>query len=82
MAEYFGRTQGIFKIDYKTFKMYIHDVQWFKVVTQGWNPIVQRDVFDFVAIDSTKLWTNRSDTFVLVESCEQVYKYSISSNIN
>ena len=57
--------------------MYILDVQWFKVVTQGRNPTIQRDASGFVAIDSTKLWENQSKTFVLANSCEQVYSYSI-----
>ena len=68
--EYFGRIQGIFEIDYMTFQMYILDVQWFKAVIQRRNPTIQRDAFGFVAIDSTKLWTNRSDTFVLAKSCK------------
>ena len=72
--DYFGRIQVIFDIDYKTFKMYILDVQWFKAVTQGRNPTIQRDTSGFVAIDSTRLWTNQSDTFVLAKSCEYVYK--------
>ena len=81
-VEYYERIQGIFEIDYRTFQIYILDVHWFKVVTKGQNQIVERDAFGFVAIDLTKLWTNQSDTFVLAESCEQVYKYSINSNIN
>ena len=55
--------------------MFLLNVQWFKVVTQGRNPIVQRDASGFVAIDSTKLLTNISDTFVLAKTCEQVYIY-------
>ena len=62
--------------------MYILDVQWFKEITQGRNPTIQRDASGFVAIDSTKIWKNWSDTFVLAKSCEQVYKYSINSHIN
>ena len=49
----------------------------FKVVTKGRNQIVQQDAFGFVAIDSTKLWTNASDTFVHAETCEKVYNISI-----
>ena len=72
-VEYFGRIQGIFEIDYRTFQVYILDVQLVRAITHGRNPTLQRDASGFVAIDSTKLWTDRSDTFVLVESCEQVY---------
>ena len=50
--------------------MFLLDVQWFKLVTQGRNPIVKCDAFGFVAIDSTKLWTNVSNTFVLAKTCE------------
>ena len=56
-VEYFGRIQDIFDIDYRNFDMYILDVQWFKVVTQGRNPTIQRDASSFATIDSTKLWT-------------------------
>ena len=41
-------------------------------MTQGRNPTVQQDASGFVAIDSTKLWKNTSDMFVLAETCEQV----------
>ena len=36
----------------------------------GPNAIVRRDASGFFAIDSTKLWTNESDTFVLPQHCE------------
>ena len=52
--------------------MFLLDVQWFKAVTQERNPTIIRDASGFVAIDSTKLWTNKSDTFVLPKTCEQV----------
>ena len=71
-VEYFGIIHGIFEIDYRTFEMYVLDVVWFKAVTQGRNPTIQRDASGFVAIDSTKLWTDKNDTFVLANSCEQV----------
>ena len=71
--EYCGRIQNIFQVDYKSFHMFLLDVQWFKATTTGQNPTIRRDVSGFVAIDSTKLWwTNRSDTFVLAKTCEQV----------
>ena len=69
---YCGRIQNIIKVDFRTFEMFIFYVQWFKAVTHGRNPTIQRDASSFVAIDSSKLWTNASDTFVLLEACEQV----------
>ena len=72
-VEYCGRIQNILQVDYRSFQMFLLDVQWFKAVTQGRNPTIQRDASGFVAIDSTKLWRNTSDTFVLAETCEQVY---------
>ena len=77
-VEYCGRIQTILQVDYRIFQMFLLDVQWFKVVTQGRNPTVQRDVFGFVAIDSTKLWTNTSDTFVLAKTCEKVCTIKLS----
>ena len=50
--------------------MLLLNVQWFKVVRQGRNPTIQQDAFGFVAIDSIKLWTNTSNTFVLAKTCE------------
>ena len=69
-VEYCGRIQNILQVDYRSFQMFLLNVQWFKVVSQGRNPTVQRDAFGFVAIDSTKLWTNTSDMFVLAKTCE------------
>ena len=37
-VEYFGRIQGIFEIGYRSFQVYIFDVQWFKAITYGRNP--------------------------------------------
>ena len=76
-VEYCGRIQNIFQVDYRSFQVFLLNVQWFNVVTQGRNPIVQGDASGFVAIDSTKLWTNASDTFVLLETCEEVYNINI-----
>lgn len=70
--EYCGRIQNIFQVDYRSFHMFLLDVQWFKAITTGRNPTVRKDGSGFVAIDSTKLWTNRSDTFALAETCEHV----------
>lgn len=70
--EYCGRIQSILEVDFRSFQMFLLDVQWFKAVTQGRNPTIQRDASGFVAINSTRLWTNRTDTFVLAETCEQV----------
>jgi len=63
--EYCGRIQSIFQVDYRSFHMFLLDVQWFKAITTGRNPTVGRDGSGFVVKDSTKLWTNQSDTFVL-----------------
>ena len=69
-VDYCGRIQNILQVDYRSFQMFLLDVQWFKAVTQGRNPTIQRDASGFVAIDSTKLWTSTSDTFVLAKICE------------
>lgn len=70
--EYCGIIQSILEVDFRSFQMFLLDVQWFKAVTQGRNPTIQRDASGFVSINSARLWTNRTDTFVLAETCEQV----------
>ena len=57
--------------------MFQLNVQWFKVVTQGRNLTLHQDASRFVAIESTKLWTNASNTFDIAKTCEQVYNINI-----
>ena len=49
--QYCGRIQSIFEVDFRSFKMFLFHVQWFKAVTHGRNPTIQRDASGFVAID-------------------------------
>ena len=70
--EYFGTIQDIIKVDFRKFDMFIFDVRWFKVVTQGQQSTIQRDKSGLIQVDSTKVWTNQRDTFVLPEHCEQI----------
>ena len=70
--EYFGTIQDIIKVDFRKFDMFIFDVRWFKVVTQGQQSTIRRDKSGLIQVDSTKVWTNQRDTFVLPEHCEQI----------
>ena len=69
---YFGTIQDIIKVNFRRFSTFIFDVKWFKVITQGLQPTVRRSKSGFVQIDSTKVWTDQTDTFVLPEHCEQI----------
>ena len=70
--QYFGHLKEIINVDYRSFNMLLFDVQWFKVIMEGSNATVRRDVSGFLKVDSTKLWNDLRDTFVLPEHCEQV----------
>lgn len=70
--QYFGLLKEIISVDYRSFHMLLFDVQWFKVIMTGSNATVRRDVSGFLEVDSTKLWNDLQDTFVLPEHCEQV----------
>ena len=72
MLEYCGANQDIIKVGYKKFDMFIFDVKWFKVISQGTLKSIHCTKSGLIQIDSTKLWTNQTDTFVLPEHCEQV----------
>ena len=71
--QYFGLLKEIINVDYRSFTMLIFDVQWFKVIMEGSNATVRRDVSGFIEVDSTKPWSDLRDTFVLPEHCEQVH---------
>lgn len=72
MLDYCGAIQDIIKVGYRKFNMFIFDVKWFKVISQGPLTSIRRDKSGLIQVDSTKLWTNQTDTFVLPEHCEQV----------
>ena len=42
------------------------------MISQGPLTSIRRDKSGLIQIDSTKLWTNQTETFVLPEHCEQV----------
>ena len=70
--EYCGVIQDIFKLQFRRFDYFLFDVKWFRVVTAGRNATVRRDKSGLLQVDSTKLWTDARDTFVLPEHCERV----------
>ena len=47
-------------------------MNWFKVVTTRAHAGVLRDESGLIQVDSTKIWTNATDTFVRPEHYEQV----------
>ena len=55
--DYCGMTHDIIEVDFSHFLIFILDV-------------IRRDASGFFAMNSTKLWTNESDTFVLPQHCE------------
>ncbi|MCO5609713.1 hypothetical protein L7F22_063945 [Adiantum nelumboides] len=73
--QYFGLLKEIINAYYRSFTILIFDVQWFKVIMEGPNATVRRDVSGFIKVDSTKPWSDLRDTFVLPEHCEQVIFY-------
>ena len=71
--EYCGVIQDIFfKLQFRRFDYFLFDVKWFRVVTTGRNATVRRDKSGMLQVDSTKLWIDARDTFVLPEHCGQV----------
>ncbi|RYA39312.1 hypothetical protein DD606_25795, partial [Enterobacter cloacae complex sp. GF14B] len=70
--DYCGLVSDILKVSFRRFEMFLLDVKWFKVITSGRNATVHRDGNKLVQIDSTKTWTDVSDTFALPEHSEQV----------
>ena len=63
--QYFGLLKEILNVDYQSFSMLLFDVQWFKVIMTRSNVTVCRDVLGILEVDSTKLWKDLRDTFVL-----------------
>ena len=72
MLDYFGNIQDILKVGFRSFELFIFDVKWFKVITNGPHATVRRDKSGLIQVDSTKVWTDQRDTFVRPEHCEQV----------
>ena len=72
MLDYCGTIQDIIKVGFRKFDMFIFYVKWFKVISEGPLATVRRDRSGLVQVDSTKIWTNQKDTFVLPEHCEQI----------
>ena len=79
--DYVGNVINILKVHFRIFHFYILDVQWFKVVCRGPQATVRRDASGFFQIDSTKIWSDQSDTFVLPQHCEHVFNYKLSTNV-
>ena len=52
--------------------MLLFDVQWVKVIMIGLNVTIHKDVLGILEVDSTNLWNDLRDTFVLPKHCEQV----------
>ena len=72
LLDYVGTIQDILKISFRRFDMFIFDVKWFKVVTNGPNATVRRDKSGLIQVDSTKFWTDQRDSFVCPDHVEQV----------
>ena len=72
-----GNIVNILKVNFRIFHFFILDVQWFKVVFRGPQATMWWDASCFFQIDSTKIWNDQSDTFVLPQHCEHVY-YNIN----
>ena len=77
--DYVENIVNILKVNFRIFHFFILDVQWFRVVCRGPQATVRRDASGFFQIDSSKLWNDQSDTFVLPQHCEHVnnsYNYA------
>ena len=70
---YYGHIQDILKVPYRSFEVHILDVAWYKVAKGGHRPSMKVAQNGFVVVDSKRLWTNRSDTFVFPNQCNQVH---------
>jgi len=70
--DYVRNIVNILKVNFRIFHFIILDVQWFRVVCRGPQGTIRQDASGFFQIDSTKLWNDQSDTFVMPQHCEQV----------
>ncbi|MCO5606180.1 hypothetical protein L7F22_060367 [Adiantum nelumboides] len=70
--DYCGIISDILRVSFRRFEMFLLDVKWFKVIERGCNATIRRDVSGLVQVDSTKVWTDASDTLALLEHCEHV----------
>ena len=52
-------------------------MKWFKPISSGSNPTIRKDDSGFIAVDSTRGWSNESDTYVLASATEQVSVYGL-----
>ena len=69
---YYGHIHQIIGIGFRSFEIHILDVKWYAAVTEGPRPSIKVAQNGFVVVDSTRLWTNQSDTFVFPDQCDQV----------
>ena len=78
---YYGHIHHILGVSYRSFEIHILDVAWYEVVKGGHRPSIKVAHNGFVVVDTKQLWTNRSDTFVFPDQCDQVHvqaPYSIA----
>ena len=69
---YYGHISQILQIGYRSFELNILDVKWYQFVKGGQRPPIKVAQNGFVVGDSTHIWSNRSDTFVFPDQCDQV----------
>lgn len=77
---YYGHIQEILAVSYRSFEIHILDVKWYEVVKGGHRPSIKVAQNGFVVVDSKRLWTNRTDTFVFPDQCDQVHILLYSPN--
>lgn len=65
--DYCGTICNILEVDFRKTLILIFDSKCFRTIYNGPNATIRRDASRFFARDYSKLWTNESDMFVLLE---------------
>ena len=79
---YYGHISEILAIGYQSFELYILDVKWYQAVIGGSRPSIKVAQNGFVVVDSRRLWSNCTDTFVLPDQCDQVCYHPVHGDLN
>ena len=57
-------------------------MKWYQAVTEGPRPSIKVAQNGFVVVDSRRLCSNRIDTFVFLDQCDQIFYHLVHGDQN
>ena len=79
---YYGHVSEILAIGYCSFELYILNVKLYQAVIRGPRPSIKLAQNGFVVVNSRRLWSNCTDTFVFLDQCDQVFYHPVHGDQN